>query len=234
MKEEKLVRCRPCGYVMKESELGDVRPDCGLPSDVFEPYREKVSAGRLRFLALDIHPIAIHLPQTFVALVPFLIIFNYLFPNFEPIIIHSVIAFSVYVFPLTLILSAISGYADGLVRFKTIKTPLLIKKIIFSAIIITLSIVQVVVFKRDAYPWYFLLLSLASLATAVQLGMLGKHLIDVILPGTLVLRGEKKQAVTIEPVKRPKMSPEEIARLVKEKQEAKARALKENQGNNVE
>ena len=125
MKEEKLVRCRPCGYVMKESELGDVCPACGLPRDVFEPYREKVSAGRLRFLALDIHPIAIHLSQTFVALVPFLIIFNYLFPNFEPIIIHSVIAFSVYVFPLTLILSAISGYADGLVRFKTIKTPLL-------------------------------------------------------------------------------------------------------------
>ena len=234
MKEKKLVCCRPCGYVMKEGDLGDVCPACGLPRDVFEPYREKVSAGRLRFLALDIHPIAIHLSQTFVALVPLLIIFNYLFPGFEPTIIHSVIAFSVYVFPLTLILSAISGYADGLARFKTINTPMLIKKIILSIIIITLSVAQVVVFKRDIYPWYFLLLSLATLATAVQLGMLGKHLIDVILPGSFALRGEKKQVITTEPVKRPKMSPEEIARLVKEKQEAKARALKENEGNKTE
>ncbi len=234
MKEEKLVRCRPCGYVMKESELGDVCPACGLPRDVFEPYREKVSPGRLRFLALDIHPIAIHLSQTFVVLVPFLILFHYLFPDFEPTIIHSVVTFSVYVFPLTLILSAISGYADGLVRFKTINTPLLIKKIILSVIIITLSIVQVIAFNRDTYPWYFLLLSLISLGTAVQLGMLGKHLIDVILPGAMVMRGEKKQAATAETAKRPKMSPEEIARLVKEKQEAKARALKENKSDNVE
>lgn len=234
MKEKKLVRCRPCGYVMKEDELGDVCPACGLPRDVFEPYREKVSSGRLRFLALDIHPIAIHLSQTFVALVPFLIVFHFIFPKFEPVIVHSVITFSVYVFPLTLILSAISGYADGLVRFKTINTPMLIKKIILSVIIITLSIVQVIAFKRETYPWYFLLLSFASLATAVQLGMLGKHLIDVILPGAMVFRGEKKQATASEPVRRPKMSPEEIARLVKEKQEAKARALKKSEGNNVE
>ncbi|OJV36500.1 MAG: hypothetical protein BGO33_12405 [Bacteroidia bacterium 43-41] len=231
MKEEKLVRCRPCGYVMKESELGDVCPACGLPREVFEPYREKVSSGRLRFLALDIHPIAIHLSQTFVALVPFLIIFHYLFPGFEPTIVHSVIAFSVYIFPLTLILSAISGYADGLVRFKTINTPLLIKKIILSAIIIVLSIVQAIIFRGGDYPWYFLLLSLGALATAVQLGMLGKHLINVILPGTLVLRGAKKQTKTAEPVKKPKMSPEEIARLVQEKQAAKARAEKESEAN---
>ncbi|HMM16901.1 MAG TPA: hypothetical protein PKC47_05155 [Petrimonas sp.] len=234
MKEEKLVRCRPCGYVMKESELGDVCPACGLPRDVFEPYREKVSPGRLRFLALDIHPIAIHLSQTFVALVPFFIIFHYLFPDFEPTIIHSVIAFSVYLFPLTLILSALSGYADGLVRFKTINTPLLLKKIILSVIVIALAVIQAIVFRRDIYPWYFLLLSLGSLATAVQLGMLGKHLINVILPGTLVLRGVKKQASSAEPVKSPRMSPEEIARRVQEKQAEKALAQKENGTNNTE
>jgi len=234
MKEEKLVRCRPCGYVMKESELGDVCPACGLPRDVFEPYREKVSPGRLRFLALDIHPIAIHLSQTFVALVPLLIIFHHLFPDFEPTVIHSVIAFSVYLFPFTLVLSAISGYADGLVRFKTITTPLLLKKIILSVIIITLAAIQVIVFRKESYPWYFLLLSLGSLATAVQLGMLGKHLIDVILPGTLVLRSGKKQVTPAEPAKSSKMSPEEIARRVQEKQAAKAGARKENETNDTE
>ena len=75
--DEELVRCRPCGYVMKKSELGTgVCPACGLPHTVFEPYREKVSAKRLFLLGLDIHPIAIHLSQTFVAMIPGLMIFH--------------------------------------------------------------------------------------------------------------------------------------------------------------
>jgi hypothetical protein len=110
----------------------------------------------------------------------------------------------------------------------------LLKKIILSVIVIALAVIQAIVFRRDIYPWYFLLLSLGSLATAVQLGMLGKHLINVILPGTLVLRGVKKQASSAEPVKSPKMSPEEIARRVQEKQAEKARAQKENGTNNTE
>ena len=217
MKDEKLVRCRPCGYVMKESELGAVCPACGLPCSVFEPYREKVSEGRLRFLALDTHPIAIHLSQTFVAVVPGLIIFNFLFPNFYPEIIHPVITFSVYVFPLTLILSGITGYMDGLTRFKTIKTPLLKKKIIYTVVIMVLSIVQLVIFTPNHYTWYFVLLSFATLACAIKLGLMGKHLIDVILPGTLTLRKKKTNAA---PVK--KMGAEEIERLKAQKQAREA------------
>lgn len=206
MEDEKLVRCRPCGYVMKESELGDVCPACGLPYTVFEPYREKVSADRLRILAMDVHPIAIHLSQTFVALVPVLLIFNFLFPDFYPTIIRSVIAFSVYVFPLTLLLSFASGLLDGIYRFKTLKTPLLKSKIIYGTLIIVLSIAQVIVFRLANYSGYLLLLSVASLACAVKLGSMGKHLIDVILPGTLVLRKKKPASST-------KMSPEEIEKL---------------------
>ena len=54
--DEELVRCRPCGYVMKKSELDKIGvcPACGLPHNVFEPYREKVSPKRLFILSLDI------------------------------------------------------------------------------------------------------------------------------------------------------------------------------------
>ncbi len=220
MKEEKLVRCRPCGYVMKESDLGDVCPACGLPHTVFEPYREKVSPGRIKFLGLDIHPIAIHLSQTFVALIPGLIVFNFVFPGFYPDIFHSVILFSVFVFPITLILSFISGIADGIARFKTLSTPLLRSKMIFSIIILILSIGQLLVFKTNHYTWYFFLLSVASLAIAVKLGMMGKHLINVILPGTLVMR-KKTVANTGSTEPKPKMSPEEIERLKAERLAAK-------------
>ena len=203
MIDEELVRCRPCGYVMKASDLGDVCPACGLPRNVFEPYREKVSANRLFILALDIHPIAIHLSQTFVALTPMLIIFHSIFPDFQEIIVHSVINFSVFALPLSLILSFISGLVDGITRFKTLRTPLLKSKIIFSSLILVLASVELIIFTPNSYPWYMILLSLGALGCAVKLGLLGKHLIDVILPGTYVPRKKKKTKFAPKPTSKP-------------------------------
>lgn len=188
MKEEKLIRCRPCGYIMKESDLkeGDVCPACGMPHTVFEPYREKVSSGRLKFLALDLHPIAIHLSQTFVATIPGLLILHFIFPNFFSEVLTNVITFSVYVFPLTLMASIVTGIADGYARFKTMETPLLKKKIAFSIIIFAVSALQFyLIYKGQVYTWYFLLISLVSLVLAMMLGRMGVKLINVILPGTL-------------------------------------------------
>ena len=199
MIDEELVRCRPCGYVMKASELGDVCPACGLPRNVFEPYREKVSANRLFILALDIHPIAIHLSQTFVALTPMLIIFHLIFPNFQETIIYSVINFSIVALPFSLILSFISGLVDGITRFKTLRTPLLQSKIIFSSAILVLAFIQLILFTPTTYTWLTILLSFAALGCAVKLGLLGKHLIDVILPGTYVPRKKKKKPVPAKP-----------------------------------
>ena len=192
MIDEELVRCRPCGYVMKASDLGDVCPACGLPRNVFEPYRERVSPNRLFILALDIHPIAIHLSQTFVALTPILIIFHLLFPDFQEIIVHSVINFSIFALPFSLILSFISGLIDGITRFKTLRTPMLRSKIIFSSAILVLAFIQLLIFTPGIYTWITILLSLAALGCAVKLGLVGKHLIDVILPGTYVPRKKKK------------------------------------------
>ena len=191
MIDEELVRCRPCGYVMKESDLGDVCPACGLPRNVFEPYRERVSANRLLILSLDIHPIAIHLSQTFVALTPLLIFFHMVFPNFQETIAHSVITFSIWALPVSLVLSFISGIVDGITRFKTLRTPLLKSKIIFSIAILILSFTQLIIFTPNEYNLVTIVISLASLGCAVKLGLLGKHLIDVILPGTYVRRKKK-------------------------------------------
>ena len=199
MIDEQLVRCRPCGYVMKESDLGDVCPACGLPRAVFEPYREKVSANRLFILGLDIHPIAIHLSQTFVALTPLLIIFHLLFPDFQETMVHSVINFSIFALPFSLVLSFISGLIDGITRFKTLRTPMLRSKIIFSSSILVLTFVQLIIFIPTVYTWITLALSLAAFGCAVKLGLVGKHLIDVILPGTYVPRKKKKTIPTSKP-----------------------------------
>jgi hypothetical protein len=192
MIDEELVRCRPCGYVMKASDLGEgVCPACGLPHTVFEPYRERVSANRLFILGLDIHPIAIHLSQTFVALAPLLMIFHLVFPNFQETIVHSVVTFSVWALPISLVASTVSGIIDGVTRFKTLQTPMLKSKIYLSILILTTSITELVLFVPENYTWYIILLNLLSLGFAVKLGLLGKHLLDVILPGTYVRRKKK-------------------------------------------
>jgi rubredoxin len=182
MKE--LVRCRPCGYVMEADKLGDVCPACGLPRKVFEPYRERVSRNRLVLLNLDLHPIVIHLSQALVIAIPMLTILINALSNFQPELLRNVLLFSVFVFPFTLALAIITGIIDGLTRFKTLATPLLRVKIIFSLIILSLSIAIFFVASHEDFKVLTIVLSILSLAAGVQLGLWGKKLINVILPGT--------------------------------------------------
>jgi hypothetical protein len=169
---------------MEAGKLGDVCPACGLPRKVFEPYRERVSLNRLKILNLDLHPIVIHLSQAMVIAIPLLAILINTFENFYPELLKNVLIFSVFVFPFTLIFAIITGIIDGLTRFKTLKTPLLRVKIIFSIIILVLSIVLFFVAPAEDYFVLTIIISILCLAAGVQLGLWGKKLITVILPGT--------------------------------------------------
>jgi rubredoxin len=192
MKE--LVRCRPCGYVMEADKLGDVCPACGLPRKVFEPYRERVSLNRLMLLNLDLHPIAIHLSQTLVISIPLLTLIAIFFSRFQPEIIRNVLTFAVFVFPFTLLLAIITGVIDGLTRFKTLATPLLRVKIIFSLIIFALSILLFFVARDEKNFLLTIIISFLSLAAGIRLGLWGKKLINVILPGTYPQKKGSREA----------------------------------------
>ena len=196
MKE--LVRCRPCGFVMEADKLGDVCPACGLPRKVFEPYRERVSPNRLLLLNFDLHPIVIHLSQSFVIAIPILAILKNFFPDFQPDMIHHVLIFSVFLFPFTLVGAIVTGIIDGLTRFKTLKTPLLRVKIIFSIIILSLSVALFIVAPKEDFYWATIILSILSLGAGVQLGLWGKKLINVILPGTYPQKKGSKDKKTEE------------------------------------
>ena len=182
MKE--LVRCRPCGFVIEADKLGDVCPACGMPRKVFEPYRERVSRNRLKLLNFDLHPIAIHFSQTLVMAIPVLVIITTLFKQFQPELLKEVLFFSVVIFPFTLMLAIITGIIDGLTRFKTLATPILRVKIIFSLIILCLSVG--LFFTAPVGKLYVLtiVLSILSFGAGFQLGLWGKKLINVILPGS--------------------------------------------------
>jgi hypothetical protein len=169
---------------MDADKLGDVCPACGMPRKVFEPYRERVSRNRLVLLNFDLHPIAIHLSQSLVIAIPILVILTSFFKQFQPEILKNVLIFSVYVFPFTLILAIITGITDGLTRFKTLATPILRVKIIFSIIILILSVALFIVAPRENLHALTLVLSILSLGAGFQLGLWGKKLINVILPGS--------------------------------------------------
>ncbi len=179
---------------MEAGKLKDVCPACGLSSKVFEPYRERVAINRLFVLSLDLHPIAIHLSQTFVFLIPALIIFTGLFPGVKYELFSHVLQFSLYAFPLTLIAAISTGILDGLMRFKSLAPPLLRLKIIFSTSIIVLAATMFFVAKDGNIGITVLILSIGCLFFAVRLGLLGKKLLNVILPGSY-------------PVKKPKIAP---------------------------
>jgi hypothetical protein len=193
MKE--LVRCRPCGFVIESDKLGDVCPACGMPRKVFEPYRERVSRNRLMLLNLDLHPIAIHLSQALVIAIPLLALITNLFKDFQPEMLNHVLQFSVIIFPFTLIIAIITGVIDGLTRFKTLATPILRVKIIFSIIILSLSLGLLFVLPhKNLFP-LLITLSVLAFGAGIQLGLWGKKLINVILPGSYPQKRGKKGVI---------------------------------------
>jgi hypothetical protein len=192
MKE--LLRCRPCGFVIEADKLGDVCPACGLPRKVFEPYRERVSLNRLKLLNLDLHPIAIHLSQSLVIAIPVLSVLTNFFPGLFNDVLKNVLVFAVALFPFTLLIAMMTGVIDGLTRFKTLKTPLLRVKIIFSIIILVLSFILFFVAPRENYGMLTFIISLLCLGAGIQLGLWGKKLINVILPGTYPQKKGSKAA----------------------------------------
>jgi hypothetical protein len=107
-----------------------------------------------------------------------------LFKQFQPEILKNVLIFSVFVFPFTLILAIITGIVDGLTRFKTLATPILRVKIIFSLIILSLSVALFFIAPQRTLFVLTIVLSILALGAGFQLGLWGKKLINVILPGS--------------------------------------------------
>jgi hypothetical protein len=114
--------------------------------------------------------------------------------------VHSVIDFSIFMLPLSLVISTISGIIDGLTRFKTLRTPLLVSKIYYSVAIMFFSFMQWFTYTPGQYDYLTLGLSFLSLFCAVKLGLMGKKLLDVILPGTYQIRKKKKAKPITRPV----------------------------------
>ncbi|MGV7927315.1 MAG: rubredoxin-like domain-containing protein [Spirochaetota bacterium] len=181
------LKCKACGYIIDEKKLGDVCPACGVPRKAFEPWTDDMSPRRRTLLTLNLHPIALHFPQAFSAMIPVFILAGLLLPlpfGFE--VSQAVRLLSVLVFPFA-IAAFSSGIIDGMTRFKRLGTPSLARKIvlglIFLAASFSLSLVAILNEAIEPVRWHIFALAFLCVGLQVALAQIGKRLMCIYLPG---------------------------------------------------
>lgn len=184
----KMVKCKACGFIMKESALKDVCPACGLPAKVFESYTENISAERKRILSLHIHPVLVHFPQAFASI---LFLFSIAITMLNgPVKEDLLTVFEILalILPVTLAAAFFSGILDGKARFKKVAAPALRKKILIGCLFFIVS-VALAVFTLTLPPgsqietFSLVVSSACCMLCAIPLGLMGSSLSIAKLPG---------------------------------------------------
>lgn len=181
------LRCKPCGYVVSKDENFDVCPACGKDKKFFEPFNYKLVPLRKLILDMDIHPISVHFPQFFVSVIPIMIAFHWIFPTLYVNEISTIVGFMSFFFPFGVLGSIVTGFFDGQVRYKTVKTPAMYKKMIMGTLMLICSLVvfyygpeNIASLKAELIIFFS---CLVGFVLAIFLGLLGKRLMFAYMPG---------------------------------------------------
>lgn len=181
------VKCKACGYIMDESHVEDLCPACGLPKTVFEPYTKKISPRRTFIIDQHLHPISVHFPQVFIAVIFFMLSLSFWVE--DPLRGEFLIAakLSIIALPLTVLLGFITGLIDGKIRFKKLKTPLLVRKAIVGILLQVLSIVILALYLANGFTasniLVIIVLSILSTICGIYLGRAGSSMFNSMMPG---------------------------------------------------
>lgn len=186
MKE--LLKCKPCGYIIRKEKLGDVCPACGVSSKVFEPYKDRVAPKRRFLLDLDLHPIAVHFPQTIAVFIMNCALVAMVFPNFKAHEISEFVKMLAILMPISVFGAFVSGIIDGKLRFKKIDTLAHRRKIVVGSIMILVSLLITYVavtfsFADMNVKVSIFVISCVALALAISLALTGKKLLYCEMPG---------------------------------------------------
>lgn len=181
------LRCKACGYIIREDKLKDVCPACGVPHTSFEQWKDNVSVRRRFMLDLNLHPIALHFPQACSLLLPLFILADQFLPLPRGIELNQAVrVLGILVFPSALG-AFIAGLFDGHARFKKVTTPALINKIVIGLVFLgcafALSFTAFMNYTVEPVRLTLLVLSLVCITSQVTLAQIGKRLMCVYLPG---------------------------------------------------
>jgi rubredoxin len=179
------LRCKVCGYIIREDKLGEKCPACGVPKTAFEPYKEKVSEKRKKILDLEIHPILTHFAVGFSAFTFILTVLTLIFPTFYRNEILTTIVILNVSLPIFVDLTLMAGIIDGKIRFKKVITIQHIKKMIVGSIFLGLAITLGVIsffLQIETILIALLILSGICVVCAVFLGLIGRGLKCIAFP----------------------------------------------------
>ena len=193
---KKLVRCKACGYIMPEGKF-HVCPACGVPEKMFEAWEDKVPENRRKVLDFHIHPIIVHAPQALGFLMLFIAAtFLVLSQFFAGADLADDLATTLRVLavllPVLVVAGFISGLLDGYYRYKTVKSPLLVRKMIVGCLFFVFSGAMLVLAWLPGFltqvevQLAFLVLNLAAFGCTAILGLWGASLTGGAMPGPFV------------------------------------------------
>jgi uncharacterized membrane protein len=184
-----LVRCKACGYIMKEGKLGDRCPACGAPKTAFEAYNDLMAAPRRKILDLQLHPISVHFPIALtVATFVFILAAAILKGDAQGLVISTAKVLVLFI-PLTVLLAFAVGWADGKVRFRKIGNSKILKtKILYACLLFAVSLALAIAVWMGALNAVgtvilALLLNAAALVLVFLLGLLGTSVMGAAFPG---------------------------------------------------
>jgi len=175
--------CTDCGFVSSDRVLKDSCPACGAPRSVFEPFEDRMSPARRKWLNQRAHQIMVAFPQVFVTVLFLSLICIALAPPRTAVLVHvkyTAKTLSLLV-PFAVLGALITGYIDGRVRFTRLSGRFIrIKRnagiLLFACSCALASMIAVFGFKGPT-AWITILVSLFALALSIVLGKLGGRLV---------------------------------------------------------
>jgi len=183
-----MVICKACGYVMEKGRVRDTCPACGVPAKMFQPHDERISPKRKLILSLDIHPVMVHFPQAFTGTILLLSLAGMIVRAPFIAFIDATVRTLGILLPLTIVLAFGAGIFDGKTRFRKVKTPILIRKMIFGAVFfmfgcgISAATIAMPVASLS-FNIVVAVLSVGALGCATYLGFAGTSLLNARFPG---------------------------------------------------
>lgn len=184
------VRCRLCGYVTRRAALKGGCPACGAPGTAFTPHAPRVPPRVRKLLGLDVHPILTHFSVGSPVLMAALFAGSLVWPDVLgiPLGPGGVLDFFVLLFPVAVLATALSGIFDGKLRYNTLATPFLRRKIGLGSALLVVAVVILVLHQSAdlaaGLPVYVVegVLILTSVGMAAALGWVGGKLTCNLVP----------------------------------------------------
>lgn len=179
-----MVICKSCGYIMPQSKLKDECPACGVKAKMFVPHDERISDKRKFLLMLDIHPILVHFTQAYTGTILGLSLLALVVKPAWLGWISTVVMVLGYALPFAVIAAFVAGMFDGKVRFRKVKTPLLVKKMVLGTLYFALTCGILICVLFNPLPWAIIaVLSALAMTCASILGVWGVSLLNSRFPG---------------------------------------------------